>query len=95
MITQLVMMEGSLFIGRPNSSVSIDETIFDFNSAADRGGVIALIASSIFMEINRTNIFNNTAEFGGVMSACNSQVTLLEDRLFVTVDPSALVLYTL
>ena len=78
---------GVLFIGRPNSSVSIDETIFDFNSAADRGGVIALIASSIFMEINRTNIYNNTAEFGGVMSACNSQVTLLDDSLVATVDP--------
>ena len=41
----------------------------------------------MFMEINRTNIFNNTAQFGGVISACNSQVTLLDDGLFVTVDP--------
>ena len=41
----------------------------------------------MFMEINRTNIFNNTAQFGGVISACNSQVTLLDDDLFVTVDP--------
>jgi hypothetical protein len=36
------------------------------------------------MEINRTNIFNNIAQFGGVISACNSQVT---DSLVVTVDP--------
>ena len=78
---------GIVFIGRLNSFVSIDESIFDFNSAVDRGGVIALIASSIFMEINRTNVFNNTAEYGGVMSACNSQVTLFDDYLFVTVDP--------
>ena len=26
-------------------------------------------------------------QFGGVISACNSQVTLLDDGLFVTVDP--------
>ena len=78
---------GVMLIGRLNCYVSIDETIFDFNSAGDRGGVVAIIASSMFMEINRTNIFNNTAQFGGVISACNSQVTLLEHDLFVTVDP--------
>jgi hypothetical protein len=76
-----------MLIGRLNCYVSIDETIFDFNSAGDRGGVVAIIASSMFMEINRTNIFNNTAQFGGVISACNSQVTLLDNSLFVTVDP--------
>ena len=27
------------------------------------------------------------AQFGGVISTCNSQVTLLDDSLFVTVDP--------
>ena len=78
---------GVMLIGRLNCYLSIDETIFDFNSAGDRGGVIAIIASSMFMEINRTNIFNNTAQFGGVISACNSQVTLLDDSLFVTMDP--------
>ena len=78
---------GVMLIGRLNCYVSIDETIFDFNSAGDRGGVVAIIASSILMEINRTNIFNNTAQFGGVISACNSLVTLLDDGLFVTVDP--------
>ena len=50
---------GVMLIGRLNCYVSIDETIFDFNSAGDRGGVVAIIASSMFMEINRTNIFNN------------------------------------
>ena len=49
--------------------------------------MVAIIASSMFMEINRTNIFNNTAQFGGVISACNSQVTLLDDSLFIMVDP--------
>ena len=78
---------GVMLIGRLNCYVSIDETIYDFNCAGDRGGVVAIIASSMLMEINRTNIFINTAQFGGVISACNSQVTLLDDSLFVTVDP--------
>ena len=68
-----------------NCYINIDETIFDFNSAGDRGGVVAIIASSMLMEINRINIFNNTAQFGGVISARISQVTLLDDSLFVTV----------
>ena len=53
---------GVMLIGRLNCYVS---TIFDFNSAGDRGRVVAIIASSMLMEINRTNIFNNTAQFGG------------------------------
>jgi hypothetical protein len=59
---------GVILIGRLNCFASIDETIFDFNGAGNRGGVISMIASSLLMEINRTNIFNNTAQFGGVIS---------------------------
>ena len=51
---------GVMLIGQLNCYVSIDETIFDFNNAGNRGGVVSMIASSLFMEINRTNIFNNT-----------------------------------
>ena len=78
---------GVILIGRLNCYVSIDETIFDFNSAGNMGGVVSMIASSMLIEINRTNIFNNTAQFGGVISACNSQVNPVGDSLFVTVDP--------
>ena len=46
-----------------------------------------MVASSLYMVINRTNIFNNTAQFGGVISACNSEVTLRGDSLIVIVDP--------
>ena len=38
---------GVMLIGRLNCYVSIDEIIFDFNSAGDRGGVVAIIASSM------------------------------------------------
>ncbi len=78
---------GVLFLGRVNSQVSIDESILSWNNAGDRGGVVAIIASSMFIEINRTNIFNNTASFGGMISACNSEVTVLEEELFVSEDP--------
>ena len=76
---------GVMLIGRLNCYVSIDETIFDFNSAGGRGGVILMIASSLY--ISRTNIFNNTAQFREVISACNSQVTLVRISLVITVDP--------
>ena len=77
---------GVMLIGQLNCYVRTctDETIFDFNS---RGGVVSMIASALFMETSRTNIFNNTAQFGGVISACNSQVILVHDSLVVTVDP--------
>ena len=39
------------------------------------------------MVINRTNIFNNMAQFGDVISACNSEVTQRGGSLVVTVDP--------
>ncbi len=78
---------GVLFLGRVNSQVNIDESILSWNNAGDRGGVVAIIASSMFIEINRTNIFNNTASFGGMISACNSEVTVLEEELFVSEDP--------
>ncbi len=78
---------GVLFLGRVNSQVSIDESILSWNNAGDRGGVVAIIASSMFIEINITNIFNNTASFGGLISACNSEVTVLEGELFVSEDP--------
>ena len=60
------------------------ESIFHFNSAADKEGVIALIVSSMYVEINRTNILNNTAQFGSVISACISQITFLEALLIIT-----------
>ncbi len=78
---------GVMFIGRVNSRVNISECVFSFNNASDRGGVAALIGSSMFLELNKTSIFNNTAEYGGVISACNSVVIVMEDALFTSPDP--------
>ena len=78
---------GVIFIGRELSRINIEETIFSFNGATDRGGVVAIVNCSMYMEINRTNIFNNTALFGGVISACNSDVTLSANELLERTDP--------
>ncbi len=82
---------GVMFIGRVNSRVNsrvnISECVFSFNNASDRGGVAALIGSSMFLELNKTSIFNNTAEYGGVISACNGVVIVMEDALFTSPDP--------
>lgn len=78
---------GVMLIGRPYCYVSIDETIFESNSARDRGGVASVLSSSVVLGISGIYIFNNVAQFGGVISACNSHVTLLDDSLSPTVDP--------
>ncbi len=73
---------GVMFIGRINSRVNINKCVFSFNDASGRGGVAALIGSSLFL--TKTNIFNNTAEYGDTISACNSVVMEMEDELFMS-----------
>ena len=76
---------GVIFIGRELSQIFIAETTFDYNSAMDRGGVVSMINSSL--EINSVIAFNNTARFGEVISACNSNVTFASNDLFRRTDP--------
>ena len=78
---------GVMFVGRVNSQVSIEECSFSFNDALVRGGVVALIGTSMTLELDGTSIFNNTAQFGGVISSCNSEVTVVGDELFTSSDP--------
>ncbi len=58
---------GVMFIGRVNSRVNVSECVFSFNTASARGGVAALIGSSMFLELDRSNIFNN-------MAMCNQRL---------------------
>ena len=50
-----------LYIGRVNSRVTISQCVFTYNEASTRGGMAALIGSSLYLDVNRTHIFNNTA----------------------------------
>ena len=74
---------GVMFVGRVNSQVSIEE----FNNALVRGGVAALIGTSMTLELNGTSAFNNTAKFGGIISSCNSEVSVVGGELFISSDP--------
>ena len=76
-----------LYIGRVNSRVTISQCVFTYNETSDRGGVAALIGSSLYIHVNRTHIFNNTARLGGIISACNSEVNVGAGELFMSADP--------
>ena len=78
---------GVLYIGRVNSRVTVSQCVFTYNEASDRGGVAALIGSSLYIDVNRTHIFNNTARLGGIISACNSEVNVGAGELFRSTDP--------
>ena len=67
---------GALFIGRIGSNVIVERSNFLWNHAADRGGAIVVLGSSMIVYDNGTNIYDNTAFVGEVVSACSSQVSL-------------------
>ena len=74
---------GVMYVGRKGSQVKVSRSAIDSNYAT-RGGVIAILGSSL--EITRTNIFDNTADKGEDISACNSDVTVSE-QLLTSTDP--------
>ena len=78
---------GVLYIGLVKSRVTISQCVFTYNEASDRGGMAALIGSSLYVDVNRTHIFNNTARLGGIISACNSEVNVGAGELVKRADP--------
>ena len=78
---------GVLYIGRVNSRVTISQCVFTYNEASDRGGVAALIGSSLYIDVNRSHIFNNTARLGVIINACNSEVNVGAGEFFMSADP--------
>ena len=73
-----------MYVGRKGSQVEISRSTIDFNNAS-RGGFATILGSSL--EITKTNIVNNTAESGEVISACNSDITV-SDKLLTFTDPT-------
>ena len=67
--------------------MTISQCVFTYNEASDRGGVAALIGSFLYIDVNRTHIFNNTARLGGIISAYNSEVNVGAGELFMSADP--------
>ena len=76
---------GVMYVGRAGSHVTISQSTFGFNNATNRGGVIAILGSTL--EIDGADIFENTAELGEVISACNSDVTVTNPEFLASQDP--------
>ena len=71
------------------NQVRVTGSTFGFNSAASKGGSIAINGSEL--EITDTTIFNNSADIGTFISACNSNVTIIINdttELYHYTDPS-------
>ena len=80
---------GVMYVKDTNSSVHIlFDSQFNFNSAVNRGGVISINGSSLFIEDYQ--ILNNSAAMGAVISACNSNVSIFPfGSLYQYNDPNS------
>ncbi len=61
---------GVMYLSREENQATVTGSIISFNRAADRGGAFNIIRSSL--NITESNIYNNTADKGSAVSACNS-----------------------
>ena len=78
---------GVMYVRDTNSSVSISTVSkIGFNRAEKRGGVISINGSSLL--IGDTNIFNNSADMGAVISACSANVSISPLTLYHYNDPN-------
>ena len=76
---------GVMFVKGAYSSVNIlQESRLGFNSATERGGVISINNSRVY--IGDTHVFNNSADMGAVISACNSFVSSYPSDLLSRAD---------
>ena len=74
---------GVMYLGRRGSKVRISRSEICSNNAT-RGGFATIFGSSL--EITTSNIFNNTAETGEVISAYCSDISV-SDQFIISTDP--------
>ena len=77
---------GVMFVGRAGSLVRINQSTFNFNSAANRGGAIAIFGS--ILQINGASFVDAIAEKGGAVSACTSTVMITNPVIAPSTDPA-------
>lgn len=65
---------GVMFIGKADSQVNVSGGTFAYNQAKNRGGVIDITGSTLY--IDRASICKNSANLGRVVSACYSKVAI-------------------
>jgi predicted outer membrane repeat protein len=74
---------GVMYLGRKGSRAKISRSTIGSNNAS-RGGFATVLGSSL--EITTSNIFNNTADTGDVISACSSDISV-SDQFTIGTDP--------
>ena len=73
-------------VGKSGSSkVTARGSRFGFNNASGRGGLTAITGGQV--DLQESQIYNNTAESGGVVSACISEVKV-QMELWVMDEPT-------
>ena len=77
-----------MYVGGSGSQLRIgDGSMFDYNNATDRGGVISINGSRL--EISNTTTFdNNSAAVGDDIIACNCDISAAAFMLYSYTDPS-------
>ena len=75
-----------MFVGKIGSQVKIRKGTFGFNHANDRGGVITIDGSTLYINLARI-CEKHTARLGGVISACKSMVRIINPKVPATPDP--------
>ena len=76
---------GALYLGIVRSQVNIVRSSFGSNSAGNRGGMVAINGSQLVID-NQTNIFDNTADMGPAISACNSELVTSSELTLTETD---------
>ena len=76
---------GAMYIGRAGCHVTIYGSTFSDNYAAERGGVIAIIGSTL--QLNQGSVYENFARTGEVVNSCNSNVTIINPVVLATRNP--------
>ena len=63
---------GAILIGRRESHLRVEDSTFSDNRATERGGAIAIFGSTMIMIT--TNVYDNEAALGKLISSCSSEV---------------------
>ena len=82
---------GVLFIENTDNQLNINQSTFSDNNATSRGGVIQVSESTV--QITESNIFNNTADLGDAIHACDSVITFPDSQFSVSTDSSNCTFY--
>ena len=76
---------GAMYVRQAGSYVTIHKSTFSHNYAGESGGAISIVGSTL--HLNRTNIYENTANIGEVINAYNSNVIINNPEILTVQEP--------